>query len=138
MIVFLAGPLDYWWNENWHTPDHLAYMEWRESIHKQLVEAGHLVYRPDRAFNGAWIEVGQAVNDKALEICDVFVYLTPPGIPAYGTNAERDFAGRLGKRVSWAPPGVTRFIDDLLIRLEDPYGKVHRKSYTKEQENGLG
>lgn len=131
MKVFLAGPIDYWWNENWETPEHIAYMEWRDHIRVRLVEAGHCVYLPHQAIKGAWDESMQAINDLAIEICDAFVYLTPPGVPAYGTEAETKHARALGKRVGHAPPGSHWQIDDLLFRLDDPYGKVHRKSYAK-------
>lgn len=133
MIIFLAGPIDYWWNENWHRPAHLDYMKWRQCVNDSLVEAGHLVYRPHEAIKGAWDERMQAVNDKALELCDVFVYLTPPGVPAYGTQAEHNVAHAYGKRIEWAPPWDISNIGDLIVRLDDPYGDVHRKSYTKEK-----
>lgn len=131
MLVFLAGPIDYWWNENYHTHAHYKYLLWKEQVARALVEAGHLVYRPDQAFKGAWVEKAQGVNDFALGLVDSVVYLTPPGVPAYGTDAEVIVAGDMGKPVYHAPPGNTKEIAHLLYTLDDPYGDVHRKSYTK-------
>lgn len=132
MKVFLAGPIDYWWNENWETPAHIAYMEWRTYIHKRLVEAGHVVYSPHNAIKGAWDEAMQAINDTAIHVCDVLIYLTPYGIPAHGTDDEVVVARLLGKQVYHAPPTNHWQIDHLIVPLDDPYGDVHRKSYTKE------
>lgn len=131
MRIFLAGPIDFWWAENWETPPHIAYMEWREEVNRLLVEAGHCVYRPHAAIKGAWDEGMQEINDTALRLCDVFVHLTPPGVPAYGTQAERKAAEALDKRVCWAPPQYIDEIHDLIVPLDDPYGAVNRKSYTK-------
>lgn len=131
MKVFLAGPIDYWWNENWESAEHIAYLEWRKKVNRLLVEAGHLVYRPHEAIKGAWDESFQAVNDLAIELCDVFVYLTPEGVPAFGTEAEKNVAKGLGKEILWAPPGDTRLISGLIKPLDDPYGDVNRKSYSK-------
>jgi hypothetical protein len=80
----LVGPIDFWWNENWDTPQHRTYKGWRNKVNRRLVEAGHLVYRPHEAFKGAWNERAQAVNDAAISIADCLVNLTPPGVPAYG------------------------------------------------------
>jgi hypothetical protein len=127
--VFLAGPIDYWWNENWETPAHLQYLSWRKFVNQALVEAGHLVYRPHEAIKGAWDESMQAVNDLAIEICDIFVYLTPVGVPAYGTEAEKNTARRLGKQVLWAPPGDLEQVKNLVVPLDNPYSNVYRKAY---------
>lgn len=132
MKVFLAGPIDYWWNENWESPAHIEYVEWRKTVNKMLVEAGHLVYRPHEAIKGAWDESMQAVNDLAISLCDVFVYLTPPNVPAYGTEAERKQAEARGLEVLHAPPGSAFEIRNLIVPLDDPYGNVQRKSYTKD------
>ncbi len=32
MIVMLVGPVDYWWNENWGTPQHETYCIWRDTV----------------------------------------------------------------------------------------------------------
>lgn len=134
MIVFLAGPVDYWWHENWHTHEHYKYLLWREQIQRALIEAGHLVYMPWGAFKGAWDEKAQKVNDTALLLCDAVVYLTPPGVPAYGTDAEVVVAQEAGIPVFWAPPGDLSDVFAVITPLDDPYGSVHRKSYTKEHD----
>lgn len=134
MKVILAGPIDFWWNENWESPAHLAYKAWRDDVCRMLVEAGHCVYRPHEAIKGAWDEAMQAINDTAIRTTDVFVYMTPPNVPAYGTAAEREVAEICGKDIRWAPPGVLDNIADLIVRLDDPYGDVARKSYTKEND----
>jgi hypothetical protein len=130
-IVMLVGPIDYWWNEHWMTAEHRMYMSWRNSISQQLVEAGHLVYRPHEAFKGAWSEKAQRVNDEAIRAADILINLTPPGIPAYGTAAEITFASYIDRPILDAPPGDYTQIAHLLVPLADPYGDVHRKSYTK-------
>jgi hypothetical protein len=131
MKIFLAGPIDYWWNENWESDEHIAYLEWRKKLNTLLVEAGHCVYRPHEAIKGAWVEDMQEINDLAIAKCDVFVYMTPPGIPAFGTEAEKNVARRLGKQVLWAPPENTEQVKHLVVSLPDPYGDVHRKSYSQ-------
>lgn len=132
MKIFIAGPVEHWWAENWHTPEHYAYIEWRNKVSAMLVESGHLVFRPHEAIKGAWDESMQAVNDHALYLVDVVIVLTPPGVPAYGTAAETALARGWGKQVRKAPPGDTSDIRDLINILDDPYGDVYRKSYTKE------
>jgi hypothetical protein len=71
----------------------------------------------------------QEVNNVALRICDVVVYLTPPDVPAYGTAAECEQARIMGKPVLWAPPNNFSNIQHLTKRLDNPYGDVYRKSY---------
>jgi hypothetical protein len=132
MKIMLAGPIDYWWNENWNSPAHQDYKGWREWLNAKFVEAGHCVYRPHEAIKGAWDETMQAINDVAIKTCDVFIYMTPPDVPAYGTAAEKNVAEICGKDVRWAPPWDTSRITDLIVPLDDPYGDVQRKSYTKE------
>lgn len=132
MIVMLVGPIDFWWNENWKTPEHQAYMVWRRNVNDQLVEAGHLVYRPHEAFKGAWDERAQIVNDEAIARADLLINLTPPGVPAHGTTVEIMTAMMLGVPVYDAPPGDYTQIAEFLVPLDDPYGDVNRKSYSKE------
>lgn len=135
MFIVMVGPIDYWWSENWETPQHLAYMDWRNDINKKLVEAGHLVYRPWEAFKGAWNEVAQVVNDAAIDRCDAMVNLCPSGVPAYGTATEverfKHAPGQHWGNYFEAPPGDYSQIEDLIVPLDDPYSDVNRKSYTK-------
>lgn len=134
MKVFLAGPIDYWWNENWGTPAHEDYKLWRQTLNNLLVESGHLVYRPHEAMKGAWDEAMQEVNNAALRLCDVVIYMTPLGVPAYGTRDECEYAAIIGKPVLWAPPWCYGEIADIVKPLADPYSDVNRKSYTKEAD----
>jgi hypothetical protein len=141
MIVIIVGPIDYWWNENWETPKHLAYMDWREHISKSLVEAGHLVIRPWMAMKGAWDERAQVVNDAGIDIADVMINVRPPGVPAFGTEKEverfllpKAVMRRCGVEGYFeAPPGDYTQIEHLIKPLDDPYSDVHRKSYTNGQ-----
>jgi hypothetical protein len=139
MIIMVVGPIDYWWSENWNTEDHHSYMGWRTLVCASLVEAGHLVYRPHEAFKGAWSERAQAVNNMAITISDLLLDIRPPGVPAYGTDAEIEYAKRSGVPVFKCPPGTELRTFKVLVpgpiylfdRLDDPYGDVHRKSYTR-------
>lgn len=131
MFIVLVGPIDYWWNENWETPEHLNYKNWRDHVNRLLVEAGHLVYRPHEAMKGAWVEKAQKINDTAILMADCLVNLCPPGVPAYGTKAECELAYQHGIPVIPAPPCDLTHATHLIKPLDDPYGDVHRKSYTK-------
>lgn len=131
-IITLIGPVDFWWHENWLSSAHKEYMSWREKVKSDLVESGHLVYQPSGAFKGAWQERAQKVNNLALSLSDVVINLTPPGIPAYGTEAEeRLVRGFYQADIFHAPPGDFSQIAFLIDPLEDPYSNVHRKSYSK-------
>ncbi len=130
-IVMLVGPIDYWWNENWHSPAHETYIAWRNELNQKLVEAGHLVYRPHEAFKGAWNELAQVVNNAAIAAADVLIDMNP-GVPAYGTAAELAFARNMSKDIRTAPPGDFSQIEDLVVKLDDPYGDVFRKSYSRK------
>lgn len=142
MFIVVVGPIDYWWNENWETDEHFFYTTWRDGVCKQLVEAGHLVYRPHEAFKGAWDERAQRVNDAAIDACDAMVNVGPPGVPAYGTAAEvkrffdayAEDHGEGSPLYYEAPPGDYRQIAKLVQPLDEPYGSVQRKSYTRSDE----
>jgi hypothetical protein len=102
--VFIAVPVKHWWDENWKTPPHRAFMAWRDLVYDKLVEADFLCYAPWRAWRGPWDEVAQAGNDVALRICDVMVNLRPPGVPSDGTDGEAQQIAKLGKPVVDGPP----------------------------------
>ena len=104
--VLLAGPIKHWWNENWGTPEHVAYDSWREMVCVDLVDAGYLVYCPHRAFKGKWTEKAQAVNDAALRLATIIVNLTPPGVPSQGTDAEMLYAHNFGSAIIVEAPPV--------------------------------
>jgi len=109
MRVMLCGPIEHWWNENWETPEHWRYVEWRDRVSAALVGAGHLVYRPHEAFKGEWDAndgdtFSQLVNDAALIASEVIFDLTPKGVPSEGTDAEIKLCQERGKAVLAAPP----------------------------------
>ncbi len=106
-VVMLAGPIKYWWDENWGTPLHELYVAWRQYVSDLLVEAGYLIYRPHEAFKGRWTEQAQSVNDAALRLADVAVILTPPGVPSLGTDSETHYASQCGAVLLPAPPPTT-------------------------------
>lgn len=104
-MVFLAGPIKHWWDENWETPEHWHYDDWREALSAGLVAArGYLVYRPHHAQKGDWTERAQVVNDAALAASDIIIDMTPPGIPSEGTVSEIKQASSHGTIIVQAPP----------------------------------
>ncbi len=119
LVVMLAGPIKIWWVEQmWDTDQHRAYVQWRDAIRVACVKAGHLVYSPHRAWQGAWSEHAQRVNDMAIEAADVLLDLTPAGIPADGTQAEIAHAHRVGTPVIAGPPGDGDALGVILKELE--------------------
>lgn len=125
MKIVLVGPIRHWYDK-WGTPEHAAYIAWRDEVHEELIVNGHLVYSPHRAWQGAWAPDAQVVNDHAIEICDVVVNLSPPGVvrDQSGTHAELELAHRLGKRIGWAPPPWYPAIalQNLVAWLNEPSG----------------
>jgi len=97
-VVYLAGPIEYWWQEDrFYTPFAEAYRWWRDEVSKAFVEAGYLVYRPWEAFKGDWNERMQILNDVAVENSDVLINLTPIIMPTgLGTEHEIYFAREKG------------------------------------------
>jgi hypothetical protein len=81
-----------------------------------LIHEGHLVYSPHRAWQGAWHEKAQDVNDEAIVQSDVVISLTPPGVVSVGTDAEIVVAAGLGKTVVYAPPGGS---EELRVYLDE-------------------
>ena len=80
LIVMLAGPIKIWWAPGqWDSPAHREFVRWRDAVRVACVKAGFLVYSPHRAWQGAWSESAQRVNDMAIEMADVVLDLTPPG-----------------------------------------------------------
>lgn len=102
--VALLGPIAYWWT-CWGSPEHLAYVAHRERLSEQLVDAGHLVYSPHKAWQGSWDEMAQAVNDAAIRVCDVVVNMRPPRVPSMGLDSEIVLCEKLGKPLLEVPPG---------------------------------
>jgi hypothetical protein len=104
LIVFLGGPIKHWWDENWMSPEHLRYDEWRSKVEETCIAAGFLVYKPFTAWKGTWNEQAQAVNNEVIRIVDVFIDLTPPGVPSIGTEEEREHASLIGRPIYDCPP----------------------------------
>lgn len=107
--VFLAGPIEYWWD----TDDHpnrfdsdaaVGYRRHRDTVRDFFVDRHYLVYSPHTAFKGDWNEKMQPVNDFVLRLCDIFVDMSPEGVPGNGTDHERELAKTLGKVILHLPP----------------------------------
>ena len=125
LIVMLAGPIKIWWEDHmWDSDPHRQYSQWRDAVRVACVKAGFLVYSPHRAWQGAWSENAQRINDAAIEVCDVVVDLTPPGIPADGTAAEIAHARRVGTHILAAPPGDSQAISTLLAHLQQRHSQT--------------
>lgn len=87
--AMLAGPIEFWWDENWETPQHWLYADWRDALQEALVGAGFVTYRPDMAIKGPWDPAMQAINDRALEVVDaVIVSNFDPPVRCDGTDDE--------------------------------------------------
>jgi hypothetical protein len=118
LVVMLAGPIRIWWEDGmWDSEPHRAYTMWRDAVRVACVKEGFLVYSPHRAWQGAWSERAQKVNDMAIESADVLVDLTPPGIVAAGTTAEVDHAHAVGTTVIAAPPAGAADLGALIATL---------------------
>jgi nucleoside 2-deoxyribosyltransferase len=118
LLVMLAGPIKIWWADGmWDHPAHDQYTEWRDAVRVACIKAGFLVYSPHRAWQGAWNEAAQLVNDKAIEVADVMLDLTPDGIPAEGTDAETAYASAVGTPVVAAPPADGTALAELIERV---------------------
>lgn len=106
LMVVLAGPIKVWWADGmWDTEVHRVYTQWRDAVRVACIKSGFLVYSPHRAWQGAWSEVAQRVNDTAIEVAGAMLDLTPPGVEATGTAAEAAHARLVGTPVVSAPPG---------------------------------
>ena len=112
-IVILIGPIKVWWNE-WDSPRHQQYTQWRDAVRVALVKAGAAVYSPHRAIQGRWNEKLQAINNAAILASDFAVVLTPRGCLADGTKEEETFAAQNGIRLIYAPPDNDGAIEKLL------------------------
>lgn len=117
MIIPLLGPIKAWWGpprEN--TVEHKAYIAWRDYLSTQLIQDGHLVYHPYRAFGGAWDERAQIVNDVIIQTCDMALVLTPEGVPSDGTDGELRLLKTLpqGRYLHTPPPAPgENFVDEM-------------------------
>jgi hypothetical protein len=103
LVVILIGPIKTWWGRI-DSDEYKEYNTWRDAIRVSLIHAGHLVYSPHRAWQGAWHEKAQFVNDAAIINSDVVVVLSPPDVVSVGTDAELILANEHGKHIVLAPP----------------------------------
>lgn len=117
LIVMVAGPIGYWWDDNWMSPEHIRYDEWRTKVVEGIVAAGHLAFQPHQAFKGTWTNRAQVVNNAIVTACDVVLDLTPWGVPSEGTETEVALARKYGKRVIPCPPGplTGEDLDEVLV-----------------------
>jgi len=113
LLVVLIGPIKTWWGRI-DSEEYKAYAQWRDAVRVAVIHDGHLVYSPHRAWQGAWHEGAQVVNDAAIKEADAVVVLTPPGVEATGTEAEIAVAHEYGKLVVLAPPGGQSEIFDVI------------------------
>lgn len=123
LSVVIGGPIKHWWSipqDQWDThPAASKYFEWRAAVETALVKAGFLCYMPYKAIRGAWHESAQKINDMAIREFDVFLDLTPPGVPAEGTAAEIVVAANSGSLLVKAPPGDMDDLNKLINTLYD-------------------
>lgn len=108
-IIMLVGPIKYWWGEDVDPADRQHYTDWRDALNDGLVADGYLVYRPHEAFKGTWTERAQSINDLVLQISDVILDMTPPGIPSLGTDAEKHYAKSHGNALILPAPPTRNF-----------------------------
>jgi hypothetical protein len=114
--VFLAGPIEYWWDtpkepDRFNGIEAQRYRLHREAVARYFVDRHYLVYSPWNAFKGDWNEKMQPVNDFVLGLSDIVVDLTPKhikGMVAKGTDHEIKLARELGKVVVELPPNTRK------------------------------
>lgn len=95
-IIFLAGAVAYWWDDNWDSPAHYEYMKWRDDVRTVLIGGGYLVYAHYEAFKGTWNPNAQAINNYALVHSDLMLIMTDESIPSPGTEEELKTARTFG------------------------------------------
>lgn len=104
LMVVVVGPIKTWWGRM-DSPEYVEYSTWRDAVRVTVIHEGHLVYSPHRAWQGAWHEAAQRVNDAAIIESDAVIVVTPENVEAVGTEAEVAVAREHGKPVIYAPPG---------------------------------
>lgn len=93
-IAFMAGAVAYWWDENWISPEHYEYLQWRNDLRAALITLGFLVYAHYEAFKGTWNPRAQYINNYALMCSDLMVVQTATHVPSPGTDEEIAIAER--------------------------------------------
>lgn len=124
LLVVIIGPIKTWWGRI-HSEEYKAYAQWRDAVRVAVIREGHLVYSPNRAWQGAWHEAAQRVNDLAVIEADVVIVLTPPGVESVGTDAEVAVANHHGVEVIYAPPGDDNDLKVLLDNLSSLKAFLH-------------
>ena len=105
-IIFLAGAVAHWWDDNWDTPGHYEYMKWREDVRTALIAGGYLTYAHYEAFRGTWNPRAQKINSYALRASDLMLIMTPEHIPSPGTDEEIEHATEHGIPILRVPSSV--------------------------------
>lgn len=108
-IVSLIGPIEHWWDTEddpyrFMSLPAIEYRAHRIELSGWLVSKGYLVYRAHEAFKGPWDDRAQKLNDFGIEISDIIINMSPPGIPGAGTAREAALAETLLKPVIAFPP----------------------------------
>jgi hypothetical protein len=121
-IIFLAGAVAHWWYDNWESPQHYEYMQWRHDVEVALVAHGYLVYKHFDAFKGTWTDRAQEINEFALQRSDLMVVMTGEDIPSEGTDAEIMLAEHWG--IPWvrvpSSLGLVKLIEHVAEALDKP------------------
>ena len=117
LLVVLIGPIKTWWGRL-DSVEYAEYSTWRDAVRVATIQAGHLVYSPHRAWQGAWHENAQIVNDAAILQSHAVIVLSPPDTVSVGTKAELVVAYENNKHVLFAPPADTSSLLTLIENLE--------------------
>jgi hypothetical protein len=117
IVITMIGPIKTWWGRI-TSPEYYAYARWRDAVRVAIVKEGHVIYSPHRAWQGSWHEHAQKINDLAVELCDIVVVLTPPGVEAKGTEAEIRVGQKHGKTIIYAPPAGEQQLYEMLSEIQ--------------------
>jgi hypothetical protein len=119
-LIFLAGAITHYWNENWDTPERRAYHAWRNQVRYALIEAGYITYAPHEALKGPWISRAQKINNLAIAESDVFLIMSPASIPSKGTDEEMKTALKHEIPIIYAPEsrGIEQILESIEMALD--------------------
>lgn len=121
-IIFFAGAVAYWWFENWDTPQHWEYLEWRKAAEAACIGQGYLVYKHYDAFKGTWTDKATPINNFALMHSDAMVVLTEERIPSEGTDDEINTCEE--NSIPWIRVPSSLGVRQLILRLEDLFNEA--------------
>lgn len=116
LLVVLIGPIKTWWGRL-DSDEYRNYSEWRDAVRVACIQAGHLVFSPHQAWQGAWYKDAQKINDFAIIESDAVIVMTPPDTYAPGTADELLVAREYGKEIVEAPPAGEEQIKAMLTQL---------------------